>query len=673
MGQMKFKPIAVLASVAALCAAATAAFSADPPPLAKPAQAVQPLSPKPVAGETPPTPGADVRPLEAKDLEAWLDGMVPYALKSGDLAGMTVSVVKDGQVVVEKGYGYADLAKKTPMDPERTMMRIGSTSKTFTWTAVMQLAQQGKLDLDKDVSAYLDFKIPRKFDKPITLRDLMNHRAGFEEGLKSLLATDDKHYLTTEQYLKGHLRPQLFTPGTVPAYSNYGAALAGYIVERVSGEKFEDYVDHHITGPLGMAHTTFRQPLPAQFKDNIAQGYMSAAAAKPYPFELVTTAPAGSVSATASDMARYMNAHLNGGSFNGYQMLTPQTEALLQTSTSPHLPGFASMGHGFFNFTQNGRLVVGHGGDTIVFHTEMNLLPQEKTGIFFSFNSRGRQSGVYLARKALFDGFMDRYFPAPPEPNLPTLSTAKQDAQAIAGRYDTSRRVEHGFISVFYLLQQAVITALPDGTISMPNELTGGVDKFREVGPQVWREIGGTHEIALKTVDGVKTVVDSENPTSVLQAAPFIRSTALNLNVLMVSVAVLLWTLLLWPLSALLRRGDATQSGVSPEVRRLRLYQRGAAAVDVAYLIGWYVVLQPILGNQVGAYNASLDGLIRVMQVWGLLVIAAAGVGLWTAFRMFQARAPWPSRIWSVLVALALLGMVWIGFMGRLIGFSLNY
>jgi hypothetical protein len=278
-----------------------------------------------------------------------------------------------------------------------------------------------------------------------------------------------------------------------------------------------------------------------------------------------------------------------------------------------------------------------------------------------------------VARKELFDGFMNRYFPAPAEPELPTLATAKQDAQAIAGNYETSRRVEHGFISVFYLLQQSAITAFPDGTIGTPNEMTGGMTKFREVGPQLWREIGGTHELALQTVNGVKTVVDSEDPTSVRQAAPFIRSTGLNLNVMIFSVAVLLWALLLWPLSALLRWGDAAKSGAPAEVRRLRLFQRGAAAVDLAYLVGWYMILQPILANQVGAYNTSLDGFIRVMQVWGLLVIAAAGLGLWAAFRTFKAGASWPARIWSVIVALALLGMVWIGFMGRLIDFSLNY
>jgi CubicO group peptidase (beta-lactamase class C family) len=666
--------IAIALSSAAMCLAASMAFGADPvatpkspapatPPPSAPAQALAQQAP----------PGSAGHALDVADLGAWLDGFVPYALENGDIAGAVVAVVKDGKVLFTKGYGYADVKKKTPMDPDRTLVRIGSTSKLFTWTAVMQLVEQGKLDLDRDVNDYLDFKIPEKFGKPITLRDLMNHRGGFEEGLKDLLAVDPRGLQSTEQYLKQHPRPMLFAPGEVPAYSNYGAAVAGYIVERVSGEPFEAYVEHHIFQPLGMTSSTFRQPLPAQFQAAMSRGYMSAAAGKPYPYELVTTAPAGSVAATASDMARYMNAHLNGGSFNGYQMLSPETEALMQTPTSPALPGFASMAHGFFHFTQNGRLVVGHGGDTVVFHTEMNLLPQEKTGIFFSFNSRGRQSGVYLARKALFDGFMDRYFPAPPTPDLPTLASAKKDAQEIAGRYESSRRVEHGFISVFYLLQQSTITANPDGTISMPDEMSGGVRRFREVGPQLWREEGGTHEVALRTVDGVKTVIDSEDPTSVSQAASFIRSGPLNTNVLMFSVAVLLWTLLLWPLAALLRKGDGAQSAAPREVRRLRMYQRGAAAVDLAYLFGWYLMLQPILANQVGAYGTSLDGMLRVLQVWGLVVIAAAALGLWVAYRTFQAGASWPSKVWSVLVALALLGMVWIGFMGRLIGFSLNY
>jgi CubicO group peptidase (beta-lactamase class C family) len=232
---MRLRSLALpFAFVAAAFATSSSALSASGAP---PVTVDQPQTPAAT-----PSPATPTHPLEKADLEAWLDGFVPYALKNGDIAGAVVAVVKDGHVLVEKGYGDADVARKIPMDPEHTLVRIGSTSKLFTWTAVMQLVEQHKLDLDRDINDYLDFKVASKTGAPITLRDLMNHRAGFEEGLKDVLAVDPHALQTTEQYLKTHPRPMLFAPGEVPAYSNYGAALAGYIVQRVSGERFEDYV-----------------------------------------------------------------------------------------------------------------------------------------------------------------------------------------------------------------------------------------------------------------------------------------------------------------------------------------------------------------------------------------------------------------------------------------------
>src|SRR5579863_5946819 len=188
--------------------------------------------------------------LDRADLSAWLDGFLPYALKSGDIAGAVVAVVKDGKVLAQSGYGYANIAKNIRMDPENTEIRIGSTSKLFTWTAVMQLVEQGKLDLNRNVDDYLDFKVSPASGRPVTLLDLMNHTGGFEEGLKGILAIDPRGLPSTEAYLKGHPRPFLFQPGDVPAYSNYGAALAAYIAQRVSGEPFEQYVEQHIFLPL---------------------------------------------------------------------------------------------------------------------------------------------------------------------------------------------------------------------------------------------------------------------------------------------------------------------------------------------------------------------------------------------------------------------------------------
>ncbi|HEY6924950.1 MAG TPA: serine hydrolase domain-containing protein, partial [Steroidobacteraceae bacterium] len=231
-----------------------------------------------------------VHDLNASDVAAWLDGLLPYGLKSGDIAGAVVAVVKDGKVLFQGGYGYADVERKIPMDPDRVMMRIGSTSKLFTWTAVMQLVQQGKLDLHRNVDDYLDFKVSPRGGPAITLLDLMNHRGGFEEGLKDVLATDPRAFMSTETYLKQHPRPLIFRPGTVPAYSNSGTALAGYIVQRVSGQPFERYIEQHIFQPLGMRHSTFDQPLPERFKDMVSRGYRSASQ-PPQPYELITTGP----------------------------------------------------------------------------------------------------------------------------------------------------------------------------------------------------------------------------------------------------------------------------------------------------------------------------------------------------------------------------------------------
>jgi len=623
--------------------------------------------------QAPQAPQAAV-PLEVADLSAWLDGRVPYALKSGDIAGAVISVVKDGKVLLQKGYGYADVAAKKPMDPATTMVRPGSTSKLFTWTAVMQLVQQGKLDLDRDVNDYLDFKIEQPHGKPVTLRDLMNHRAGFEEGLKDLLAYDPQRAPTTERYLKDHPRPQLFTPGTVPGYSNYGVALAGYIVQRVSGEPFERYVERHLFQPLGMLHTSMEQPLPEKFRPFAAQGYRTASDKTPSPFELVVTAPAGSGSSTAADMARFMLAHLQQGRLDGFEMLDAATTARMHSPTQKDaLPGYGVMAHGFFSAQQNGHWVIGHGGDTVVFHTELDLLPKEGVGIFFTFNSRGKDGAVYGARKELFDGFMDRYFPGPAVIDPPALPTAAADAQRIAGRYQTSRRVENGFLSALYLMNQTVITANPDGTINAPDGPLGGEAKFREVAPQRWRKLGSTQELALVDVDGVPTVIDSENPVSVLQQASVLRSAPLTLTVLGLSCVVLLGSLLAWPLGALLRRADRAASGASAEQRRLRRWQRIAAAVAVVYLGAWIVWIVPVLSTELGNYSTAMDGVVRTLQVGGLAAIAAMLAGLWAAWRLLRLDASRLAKLWAVLMALALVGVVWVAAIGQLLSWNLNY
>jgi CubicO group peptidase (beta-lactamase class C family) len=225
-----------------LCIAATS--------IAAGAQA--PAKPEQSSATSPDTPHV----LDAYDANAWLDGFIPYAIKSGEIAGAVIVIVKDGRVLTQRGFGLADVALARPVDPERTLFRPGSIAKLFTWTAVMQLVEAGKLDLDRDVNSYLDFRVPTTPRAPITLRHLMTHTAGFEEVYKGLMSHPPETPRPLGEAIKAWVPTRIFAPGQVPAYSNYGAALAGYIVERVSGEPFAEYMTRHILLPLGMVHST---------------------------------------------------------------------------------------------------------------------------------------------------------------------------------------------------------------------------------------------------------------------------------------------------------------------------------------------------------------------------------------------------------------------------------
>jgi CubicO group peptidase (beta-lactamase class C family) len=611
--------------------------------------------------------------LSAPDVEAWLDGFLPYALARADVAGAAISVVKDGQVLFKKGYGYADVATKRPMDPDITLVRSGSVSKLFTWTAVMQLVASGQIGLDADINSYLDFKVVFPDGRPVTMRDLMAHRGGFEEGLKSILMTDPSKAISTEQYIKENPRPIVFTPGAVPAYSNYGAALAGYIVQRVSGEPFEDYVDAHIFEPLGMKRSTFRQPVPANLEPDLSKGYFAGSAA-PHPFEFVSTAPAGSMSTTAGDMAQFMLAYLQQGRVATGELLSPETVATMQAPNQAGRPGFASMTYGFFDEERNGRRILGHGGDTILFHSDLFLLPEEGVGIYYTLNSRGAKDSNYALRDTLFNSFMDRYFPAPKQATADaSLATAIQDAADISGHYESSRRIQTGFLSLFYLLDQTEITGDPDGTINVPDRLAGEPKSFHEIEPNVWQDTNGPRRLFLTMQDGRKTIIDGADPTSVLQAVPLLRAAKWNLPALTVAIGVIALTLLLWPVGALLRRYYKRPLERATSPWHSRLIPRLVAAAASVFVLGWFSMLKPILASDFSVYNTASDPKLRALQLMGVVLILATGVSIWFAISTVRRSERVLAKIGAVLLAASMLDLVWVGVACKLIDFSISY
>ena len=259
------------AILVAVIAAAAFGVAAQAPIAPKTPVAAPPAQPQAAA----PVPGIAVQahPLTPDDLQAFFDGVFPLQLERSDIAGATVLVMKDGNVIFQKGYGFADVKTRKPVDPANTMFRIASISKLFTWISVMQLVEQGKLDLDTDVNRYLDFQIKPAFQKPITLRNLMTHTGGFEEVLNDIIILDAKKVPSLRDYLIANQPRRLFPPGQVPAYSNYGVSLASYIVQRASGEPFAQYVQEHIFAPLKMTHSSFYQPVPKPLVPFVSEGY----------------------------------------------------------------------------------------------------------------------------------------------------------------------------------------------------------------------------------------------------------------------------------------------------------------------------------------------------------------------------------------------------------------
>src|ERR1700689_3820185 len=446
---------------------------------------------------------AVAHPLERNDLEPWLDGLMPYAIERGDVAGAVVAVVKNGEVIFAKGYGYADVAKHKPVDAERTMFRPGSISKLFTWTAVMQLVEQGKLDLDHDVNEYLDFKIPPRSDGPITLRDILTHTPGFEEQIKALIVSDPKQLVPLKVYADQKTPVRIFKAGSTPAYSNYATALAGYIVERISGQPFDDYIDAHLFKPLQMSHATFRQPLPAAFAADMSKGYaLASQPAKPY--EIVVAAPAGSLRASGVDMAHFMIAHLEGGEYHGARILGAETLKLMHETPTDMIPPLNRMMLGFYEQNYNGHRVISHGGDTVYMHSYLHLLLDDHVGLFVSVNSAGRDAATHIIRPALFQQFADRYFPGPREKRRVDKKTAVADAHVLAGYYESSRRAETSFISIISFASPFKLSVDKDGLLTSPSfkGRNGAPRRYREVAPFVWRDVDSGWRLAAQAGNG---------------------------------------------------------------------------------------------------------------------------------------------------------------------------
>ncbi|MBW8815845.1 MAG: beta-lactamase family protein [Caulobacterales bacterium] len=607
--------------------------------------------------------------LTPSDLQAFFDHAMPALLRKGDIAGGVVTVVKDGRVVFAKGYGYADLAAKAPVTPQ-VLFRPGSITKLFTWTAVMQLVEQGQLDLDADVQTYLDFQLPRDFAQPITLRRLMTHTAGFEETSKDLFAASPSALYPLGDYLRRRRPERIYPPGEIVAYSNYGTALAGYIVQRVSGEPYDAYVSRHILQPLGMTHTTLRQPPAADLAAEVSKGYASAASAKAEPYELIEPAPAGAMATSADDMARFMIAHLQEGRGGDARILRPATMALMHARASSPAPGREGFTLGFFDQTRNGLRVLGHDGDTLWFHSDLHLIPSKDVGFYVSLNSAG--NGVDV-RRELFRAFMDRYFPYLPPPAV-TPASAGRDAWRVAGWYETSRRNQTtlGLRRVFY---QFRVTALPDGRITIPiwGDSQGRSKTWREVGPLTYRESGGQAELSFVADAKGRVryfVNDDETPIELFQRVRGLQTKTAVYALVPLSAAVL-GLGLLGPVVPDLRGGQPAR--LTARERALASLSRAAVAVQLLAAAGWPALMQVMGGDLQLRMSGGADPWMYGLYAASLAAVAGLVPMTLNLVSAWRRRYPSLRLLFETLMLAGGLYVAWFILTFRLASFSVRY
>jgi CubicO group peptidase (beta-lactamase class C family) len=417
---------------------------------------------------------AETAPLESspsvpgltdpKEFEAFLDEYLPSQMAALNVPGTVISVVKDGKLFFTKGYGHADLEKQTPVDPEKTLFRVGSVSKLVTTTAIMQLVDRGLLDLDADVNQYLpNFQIDRSYLKAVTVGSLLTHTSGFSQQYIGIAARSEAEMTPLADYVAARQPFRARPPGMLYSYTNYDADLAGYLVEAVSGVPFAQYIEKNILRPLKINRSTFLQPLPPNLASDLATGYeYKNGSYQPAPFLYLNAVPAGAMSATATDMAHFMLAHLQNGRYGDRRILSQaSTQAMQQQHYTDHpkLPGVC---YGFHERFRNNQRILAHSAIFYGYTGLLALIPEQKLGLFIAYNRF-----MPKLHEQFVNQLIDRYYPAPEKPTPQPIANAQVRSRRFVGTYRNVEYSHHTLSKLASLLKQVSVGADENGILEV--------------------------------------------------------------------------------------------------------------------------------------------------------------------------------------------------------------
>lgn len=568
-------------------------------------------------------------------LEAYVDGVVSAHRREHAAPAVSVSVVRDGRLVFAKAYGDADIESGKAANGVDTMFRIGSVSKTFTWTAVMMLHERGLLDLDADVNTYLKgMQIPDAFGAPVTMNDLMAHRAGFEDTFSIFTYPDGGEVGLTEA-LVDTMPKRVYAPGERTSYSNWGATLAAKLVEDISGVSYREFLEREILAPLSMTHTTIEAPglMSEADRPALAVGYSlrNGAYEREDYMQIGPFAPAGAMGSSANDMAQWMLMHLGGGAHNGVQLMSQSTHDLMWRRAFDDRADGADLAHGFQSRVYRNVRAFGHGGATTAFYTDMTLVPELGLGVFISQSTSDDRALVFDLAPLVIDHVLDR--PATPAKNDPNF---EDKAEAFAGTYLGNRRSFSRFEKLFASSDAATVEPAAGGalTVSFGDKakhfapLPGAADTFEDRNGE--RIVFGRDERG-----AVTHFSDGSGVHSFERAGVASNSDLLNMA-LLASLFFAATTLL----GAWRRQGrDVTQTAIGAMI--------GVGALCAAILTfalagtgGW--LMAELSNANASTMQAYPPASVAVFRMVALAVVAAALVGL------ISTGPAWTSSGWSV-------------------------
>ncbi|MDA1915604.1 beta-lactamase family protein [Bacillus cereus group sp. BcHK140] len=370
--------------------------------------------------------------LNPKDVEVFTNKVIPEKMKKDNAAGVALVVVKDNQILFQKGFGFSDKEKSIPIDPKKTVFRLASISKVFTASAVMQLVEQGKIDLNKDIVNYLGgLKYQNNMGEPVTMEHLLTHTTGFDyvDPRPEDIHYQENDYTMLKDYVEDNMPTVVRKPGDTYTYDNFASMLQGYIVQNLTNTPFYKYMAKNIFYPLEMHNSSF--VMTNFIKEKLATGYDAKGNVIPFYQTRPTDMPQGSMFSTGSDVANFMIAQLNDGKFKNNQILQKETVEDMQKTKFALHPKYPNMTYGFEFFSpqsHNGQYVFGKGGNIPGFSSLMWLIPEHKIGVFVVTNKDSSALPVEV-----FDDFMNQYFPDKTKPEY--LKPNEEELKKFEGVY----------------------------------------------------------------------------------------------------------------------------------------------------------------------------------------------------------------------------------------------